>query len=84
MAKMMMSKSDSGMKCTCGPASFIWMILAVVVMGVGLWFLVGGLQSQWTGGSWQSVVVWYAIGFLVLGIGKMLKWKSCAHCASKM
>ncbi len=70
MAKGMMDK------CTCTPASFIWVIVASVIMGVGLWLLVGGLQGQWGGASWSSVLLWYALGFIVMGIGKMVKKKA--------
>ncbi|MEK6849259.1 MAG: hypothetical protein AABY01_01670 [Nanoarchaeota archaeon] len=71
-------------KCSCGPANFLWMIIAVIVMGVGLWFLVGGLHAQWDASAqWQMVLAWYAIGFLIFGIGKMFKRKAnccSAHC----
>lgn len=73
-----MAKMD---RCTCGPANFLWLIIAVIVMGVGLWLLVNGLQGQWSGvDTWQITLTWYAVGFLVLGIGKMFKHKSCGGC----
>ena len=75
MAKMM-----GGDKCTCTPANFLWMVIAAIVMGVGLWLLIGGLQGQWQGGTWQTVLTWYALGFLVMGIGKMFKHKSSGMC----
>ncbi|MBI4150561.1 hypothetical protein HY492_00375 [Candidatus Woesearchaeota archaeon] len=69
-------------KCTCGPANFLWMVIAVIVMGVGLWFLVGGIRAQWAdAGTWQMILVWYALGFLLIGMGKMFKHKSCGNCS---
>jgi hypothetical protein len=57
------------------------MIIGVIVMGIGLWFLIGGLQVQWTGSaSWQLAISWYAIGFLIMALGKMAKHKGCGYC----
>ena len=75
-----MAKS-MGPVCKCGPANFLWMIIAVIIMGVGLWLLVGGIQAQWNGAAtWQMTLVWYSLGLLVYGIGKMFKKRSCTGC----
>ncbi len=75
---------SSGGRCTCGPGNFLWMIAAVVLFAIGLWLVVGGLFAQWNQkADWLMVMVWYAVGFLILGFGKMCKWKSMncpAHC----
>ena len=67
-----------GMTCTCGPSNFGWMILAAVLFAIGLYFVVWGVYTQWTGGDWLTAMVWSAIGFLVFMLGKMAKWK--AYC----
>ena len=66
--------------CECGPANFIWIILAAIVLGIGVWLLVGGLQMQWTGMPWLNTLLWYAAGILVLCIGKCFKMKACSGC----
>ena len=67
-----------GNKCTCGPANFLWLIIAVIVMGIGAWFVVGGIKAQWDAAAqWQMILVWYSLGLLVWSIGKMFKRKSC-------
>lgn len=82
---MAKSKMDWSMgQCQCGPHSILWMVLGAVAMGLGLWAIVSGIQMQWGGGAWLNTLLWYAVGFLLLGFGKSLKWKSCAHCAPKM
>lgn len=76
------AKAMPAAKCSCTPANFIWVIIAVLIMGIGLWFLVGGVQGQWSGDqTWQVAIIWYALGFLILGIGKMFKWKACSRCS---
>ncbi len=71
-------------KCTCGPSNIGWMILASIVLGIGLWLLVGGLKMQWGGDSseWLTVLLWYAGGILVMCIGKVFKWKSMSGCTA--
>ncbi|HSU73094.1 MAG TPA: hypothetical protein VLJ21_04575 [Candidatus Binatia bacterium] len=71
-----MAKSMSMAGCTCGPGSIVAGIIAAVVLGIGLWSIIGGIQAQWGGASWKSVLVWYAVGFIVLGVGKMIKRKA--------
>ena len=67
-----------GNKCECGPANFLWLIIAVIVMGIGIWFVIGGVNAQWNGAAeWQMILVWYSLGLLILSIGKMFKRKSC-------
>lgn len=82
MAKMM--KMGSGEKCTCTPGSFVWMILGVIVIALGVWSFVKGLMMQWNGSvDWMRIAFWYGLGLLVIGIGKMVKCKACPHCTSK-
>lgn len=86
MAKMM--KMGDGEKCTCGPGSFVWLILGVIIIALGVWAFVKGLMMQWgVGGApsadWMRIGFWYALGLLVAGIGKMVKCKACFHCAAK-
>ncbi len=55
------------------------MIVALVLMTLGLWFLVGGFvtQLQVTGRTFDwMVAVWYFIGLALLWYGKMWKMKS--------
>jgi len=91
---IVMAKKGIGMKesakCVCGPKNVVWMLVAVVIFAVGFWVLIEGLQAQWGSGSgnanWLTLLVWYAVAFLVLWIGKLCKWKSMScpvhghHC----
>ncbi len=82
MAKMM--KMGSGEKCTCGPGSFVWLILGVIIVALGIWTFIKGLMMQWGGSTdWMRIAFWYALGLLVAKIGKMVKCKACYHCAAK-
>lgn len=82
MAKMM--KMGDGEKCTCGPGSFVWLILGVIIIALGVWAFIKGLMMQWSGSmDWMRIAFWYALGLLVAGIGKMVKCKACYHCAAK-
>ena len=73
--------TGSGNTCKCTPGSLIWLIIGVIVVALGLWSLIKGLALQWTGGAeLTKVVFWYALGILVLSIGKIFKRKACASC----
>lgn len=75
MAKANAAKSA---KCTCNPG---WLILALIFFSVGLYAVVGGFVGQFTGSqSSQYILAWYFVGFLLIAIGKMLKWKSHGTC----
>lgn len=71
-----------GATCKCTPGGFVWLIIGVIVLAIGFWALIKGVQMQWNAGglfSWM-IVFWYALGFLVLCIGKMVKMKGCSGC----
>jgi TM2 domain-containing membrane protein YozV len=69
MAKEMMCEGKPGMG-----------ILAAALMAVGIYFLIWGFMTQmasaisWSLWNWNALL-YYLIGFLVLGLGKMLKHK---------
>lgn len=76
-----MAKAMGGMTCKCTPAGFLWLIIGVIVLAFGLWSLVKGLMMQWQGSmDWLRIAFWYALGFLILCIGKIIKMKGCASC----
>ena len=58
-------------------------VVALVLMALGLWFLVGGFWSQLyvTGKTFDwMVAVWYFIGIALVWYGKMWAHKSwCWH-----
>lgn len=66
-------------KCNC---NLLYMVLGVVVLALGIFLFVNGLMMQWAGGDWLMTVVWYAVGLLVMCVGKMLKWKGCGSCTA--
>jgi hypothetical protein len=67
--------------CKCTAGSFVWLVIGVIIMALGIWAFVKGLQMQWSGSlDWIKVAMWYAIGLLVLKIGKMVKCKGIASC----
>ena len=65
-------------KCTCNPG---WLILALIFFSFGLYALVGGFAGQF-GSNWSpaQILAWYFVGFLLVAVGKMLKWKSHGAC----
>lgn len=75
-----------GAKCTCGPANFIWLIIASIVIGISVYLLVSAIGAQWNGGStwagsgWFGLVIAYALSALVWAIGKLCKWKAMSSC----
>ncbi|MEM4240321.1 MAG: hypothetical protein QXM31_03695 [Candidatus Woesearchaeota archaeon] len=67
--------------CKCTPGGFVWMVIGVIVMALGVWAFVNGLRMQWSGSlEWIKVSFWYALGLLVVCIGKMIKIKGCSSC----
>lgn len=66
-------------KCTCNPG---WLILALIFFTFGLYALVGGFTGQFTN-AWSStyILAWYFVGFILIAIGKILKWKSHGTCS---
>ena len=80
MAKMKIM--GSGATCKCTPGGFVWLIIGVIVIGLGAFSFVKGLMQQWGDpqANWMHVVFWYALGLLVVCIGKMVKMKGCSSC----
>lgn len=75
MAKMI------GATCKCTPAGIAWLIVGVIVLALGFLAFIKGLMIQWGGSTdWMSITFWYALGFLVMCIGKMIKMKGCTSC----
>lgn len=72
-------------KCSCSP---VWMIISAIVMAVGIFLLVQGFVTQLQlQGSWDSsdltwTVGYYFVGVLLIGAGKILKWKACSCCSA--
>ncbi len=67
----------SGKKCSCNPG---WLIVAVILLAIGLYGVVGGFIAQNAGFSVSTVLPWYFVGILLLVFGKMCKWKSHGAC----
>lgn len=56
------------------------MILSVIMMALGLWFLAGGFTTQFnvTGQNFNwMVALWYVIGIALVWYGKMWAHKGC-------
>lgn len=80
----MMKVMGSGPTCKCTPGSFVWLVLGVIVLALGFWAVIKGLMMQWGGSvDWMRIAFWYALGFLVICFGKVLKCKACPTCFSK-
>ena len=76
MAKAAMART--GKKCTCNLA---YMVVAWILFAIGLYFLAGGFVGQFTGSSSAGFVLFaYFVGFVILTLGKMAKWKSHGTC----
>lgn len=67
-------------KCSC---NWVLWIIALILMTVGLWCLVTGFVMQFQSAATtlmataQAVMPWYFVGFLLFGLGKIAKWKTC-------
>lgn len=72
-----MAKSN---KCECN-----WGlgIIAIILLAFGLYFLVAGFISQTgTGALWNwNAILMYALGALIVGFGKVTKYKACGGCS---
>jgi hypothetical protein len=70
-------------KCTCNLG---WWIVALVVATFGVWAVAAGFIAQFNAGAApslataQAVAPWYFGGLLLIGISKMVKWKSHGVC----
>ena len=79
MAKMKVT--GSGPTCKCTPGSLVWLVVGVIVVALGIWSVIKGLMLQWSGaGDLTRIVFWYALGLLVICIGRVFKCKACAAC----
>ncbi len=80
MAKMM-KVMGGGPTCKCTPGGLVWLVLGVIVLALGFWAVIKGLMLQWSGSmDWMRIAFWYAVGFLVICVGKVLKCKACPMC----
>lgn len=71
----------AGPTCKCTPGGFVWIVLGAIILALGFFALIKGLMLQWQeGANWIQAGVWYAVGFLVLFIGKCVKMKGCVGC----
>lgn len=80
---MAAAKPASKSKCNCNLAL---MVVAWILFALGLWALVGGFTTQFSSGAAATavngaVLGWYFLGILLVGVGKMVKWKSHGNCA---
>ena len=78
MVKMMKMGKMGECACDWGGS-----ILAVIMVALGIWFLVGGFVTQLsvTGRSFDwMVAVWYVIGVALVMWGKIWGYKSCGCC----
>lgn len=76
-----MAKKMSKNTCECNWGAGI---LALILMAFGLYFLVWGVLSQVASGvawNWNAILM-YLVGVLVVGLGKMAKYKACGGCGS--
>jgi len=69
-------------KCNCNPGM---LLVALVLMSVGVYLLVAGFAAQLRAESLSmqvamNILPWYFLGFLVVVLGKMAKWKSHGTC----
>lgn len=79
MAKMKVM--GGGATCKCTPGGFVWLVIGVIVLALGVWAFVKGFMMQWSGSmDWMRIAFWYALGLLVACIGKMIKLKGCSSC----
>jgi hypothetical protein len=68
-------------KCSCNVA---WLVVAWILGALGIWSLVGGFATQFASSAPTAVnytvLGWYFVGLLLVGLAKMSKWKSCGGC----
>jgi hypothetical protein len=80
MAKKSMKMESMHEMDMMGGMDWTSAIIAVVLLALGLWFLVGGFWKQFnlTGQSFDwMVALWYVIGIALVWYGKMWKARSC-------
>ena len=77
----MPAKKVAKSKCTCNLGL---MVVSWILFALGLWALVGGFAVQLNSALPTAVNItvlgWYFLGILLVGIGKMVKWKAHGAC----
>ena len=73
--------SGGGPSCKCTPGSLLWLVIGVIIVALGIWAAVKGFVLQFNGSmDWMRIVFWYALGLLVMCVGRVFKCKACASC----
>lgn len=67
-------------KCTCGAGNVFWWIIQCFAYALGFYYLVMGVRLEWDGALWYAAVLKFAVGFFLIGFGKLCKWKSHQNC----
>jgi len=78
-------KADAKMKCECSPTLGLG---ALILMAVGFYAVIWGFLTQFmlaptlsfTVYSWKAMFL-YVLGFLLLGVGRHLKYAAHACCS---
>ena len=65
---------------SCGPKCIVSGILSAVAAAAGLWVIVSGVMMQTQMMPWMNTLLWYAGGFLLMGVAKCIKMKACGMC----
>ena len=70
-------------KCEC---NWAWWIGSLILLTIGVWALAAGFISHLHAAvptdieTAKAVAPWYFGGLLLVGLGKMAKWKSHGAC----
>ncbi|MBS3052143.1 MAG: hypothetical protein J4428_02120 [Candidatus Aenigmarchaeota archaeon] len=78
---MLKKSEDKKGKCTC---SFLHLLIALLLMSLGLFLVLGGVGVQFSGGwsRYTSVLPLYFFGLLLLVVGKFVKRLSYCNCSA--
>lgn len=63
-----------------------WWVVALILKTVGIWAVAAGFIAQFNAAlpasmvTAQAVLPWYFGGLLLIGLGKMAKWKCFGAC----
>ncbi len=86
MAKKMTAMTGMMGGCSCGPASFVKMLIGCLIMAAGVWLFVGGFRPMWDNPMMFDywALLYVTAGLFVWCAGKMCKMKAmCASCSMK-
>ncbi len=78
-----MARMTKGERCACNPG---WMILSAIVIAIGAFLAIQGfvmqlsLQGVWDMSSVAWILGYYFVGVLLVGAGKILKWRAGCMC----